>query len=58
MKAAGETYSSMERATGISRARLRLRCTGNSPWTTTEMVLVAAHLGLDADALLVAQVAA
>jgi hypothetical protein len=37
---------SMERGTGISRTRLRLRLTGNSDWKTSEMALVSKHLGI------------
>lgn len=51
MEAAGETLSSLERATGLTRSKLRTRIFGHSPWSTTEIALMAAHFGTTPDAL-------
>lgn len=46
MAAADESEQSVAEATGIARTTLRRRLTGNSAFTTDELVPVSRHLGL------------
>lgn len=51
MKLTGDTLSSLERATGLTRSKLRNRIFGHSPWKTSEIALMAVHFGTTPDAL-------
>lgn len=51
MKITGDTLSSLERATGLTRSKLRTRIKGHSPWKTDEIALVAEHFGVTGELL-------
>ena len=51
MKLTGDTLSSLERATGLTRSTLRTRIKGHSPWKSNEIALVAVHFGVTPEAL-------
>lgn len=51
MMLTGDTLSSLERATGLTRSKLRTRIFGHSPWKSDEIALVAVHFGVTPEAL-------
>lgn len=51
MKFTGDTLSSLERATGLTRSKLRTRIKGRSPWKSNEIALVAEHFGVTPETL-------
>lgn len=51
MKLKGDTLSSLERATGLTRSKLRTRIFGHSPWSSTEIALFAEHYGVTPEVL-------
>lgn len=51
MEITGDTLSSLERATGLTRSKLRTRIKGHSPWSSREVALVAEHFGVKPEIL-------
>lgn len=50
-EAAGDNLSSLSRATGLTRSKLRDRIYGRSPWKTPELAIIADHYRTTPDAL-------
>jgi len=58
IRTANETPAGVSRVTGIHRATLVKRLTGNSPFKTDELDVLAEHFGTTADAFLREEVTA